>query len=173
MNFDTIRDFFTNTCTIFFPFNTCKKYRHRSNIAPEVPSTNYTSGSTGSVSMPTRWRTSSNHSCVWKRQIKYLQNDVKRRKLNMSSQASRVAGYGQGSKTATVLTNRSNFIMIVTDEPQSARHPDTFRGLPAIRKGVRPMNISTLSLGSSPEKTSYESCMKSVSEQLFNLTQEF
>lgn len=80
----------------------------------------------------------------------------------MSSRAERVAGFGQGSKTATVLTNRSKFITIVTDEPQTARHPDIYQGLPVLRKGVRPMNTSTLSLGTSSMKTSYESCMKSV-----------
>lgn len=82
----------------------------------------------------------------------------------MSLRAEKDAGFGQGSKTATVLTNRSKFITIVTDEPQTARHPDIFRGLPSLRKGVRPMNTSTLSLGAAPVKTSYESSMKSVSK---------
>ncbi|KAK3755134.1 hypothetical protein QZH41_017506 [Actinostola sp. cb2023] len=79
----------------------------------------------------------------------------------MSSRAERILG--QGSKTATVLTNRSNFITIVTDEPR--QHPvDHGTFLPAIRKGVRPMpanNTSTLSLEVDPVKTSYVSCMKS------------
>ncbi|XP_031564180.1 uncharacterized protein LOC116299633 isoform X2 [Actinia tenebrosa] len=65
----------------------------------------------------------------------------------------------QGSKTSTVLTNRSSFITIVTDEPYETRcaGPRT----EAHRKGVRPLNKSTLCLEISPLKTSYESCMKS------------
>lgn len=86
----------------------------------------------------------------------------------------------QGSKTSTVLTNRSSFITIVTDEPYKTRRAGP-RTEP-LRKGVRPLNKSTLCLEISPLKTSYESCMKSVSELInllnssvgmFSFTQEF
>lgn len=73
----------------------------------------------------------------------------------------------QGSKTSTVLTNRSNFITIVTDEPYKNRFAEPLR-TETLRKGVRPLNKSTLCLEISPLKTSYESCMKSVRE-LINL----
>jgi hypothetical protein len=86
----------------------------------------------------------------------------------MSSAVEKTVGFSQGTKTATVLTNRSNFITIVTDEPYSSRHAGT-RSLEPLRKGMRPMNKSTLTLEVSPLNTSYVSCMKSVSKLITSL----
>lgn len=77
----------------------------------------------------------------------------------MSTVAQCVSGYGQGTDTTSVLTNRSKYITIIADEPYFSRHSRTFP--PARhRKGTRPMHTTTLTYEVKPVKTSYISCMK-------------
>lgn len=79
----------------------------------------------------------------------------------MSTVAQCVSGYGQGTDTTSVLTNRSKYITIIADEPYFSRHSRTFP--PARhRKGTRPMHTTTLTYEVKPVKTSYISCMKVV-----------
>lgn len=77
----------------------------------------------------------------------------------MSTTAHCVSGYGQGTDTSAVLTNRSKYITIIADEPYFSRHSRSF--LPARqRKGTRPMHKTTLTYEVKPVQTKYVSCMK-------------
>ncbi|XP_020622682.1 uncharacterized protein LOC110060266 isoform X1 [Orbicella faveolata] len=77
----------------------------------------------------------------------------------MSTTAHCVSGYGQGTDTSAVLTNRSKYITIIADEPYFSRHSRTFP--PARqRKGTRPMHKTTLTYEVKPVQTTYVSCMK-------------
>lgn len=77
----------------------------------------------------------------------------------MSTSAQCVTGYGQGTDTSAVLTNRSKYITIIADEPYFSRHSRTF---PPARhkKGTRSMHSTTLTYEVNPAQTSYVSCMK-------------
>lgn len=84
----------------------------------------------------------------------------------MSTTAHCVSGYGQGTDTSTVLTNRSKYITIIADEPYFSRHSRRF--LPARqRKGTRPMHQTTLTYEVKPVQTKYVSCMKAVGKHFF------
>lgn len=69
------------------------------------------------------------------------------------------SGYGQGTDTTAVLTNRSKYITIIGDEPYYSRHSRTFPSA-RHRKGTRPMHTTTLTYEVKPVQTSYVSCMK-------------
>ncbi|CAH3044547.1 unnamed protein product [Porites lobata] len=77
----------------------------------------------------------------------------------MSTIAHCVSGYGQGTDTTAVLTNRSKYITIIGDEPYYSRHSRTFPSA-RHRKGTRPMHTTTLTYEVKPIQTSYVSCMK-------------
>lgn len=78
----------------------------------------------------------------------------------MSTVAQCASGYGQGTDTSAVLTNRSKYITIIADEPYFSRHSRTFP--PARhRKGTRPMHTTSLTFEVKPVQSSYVSCMKS------------
>ena len=79
----------------------------------------------------------------------------------MSATAQYVSGYGQGTDTTAVLTNRSKYITIIGDKP--SRHSRTFPSA-RHRKGTRPMHTTTLTYEVKPVQTSYVSCMKAVSK---------
>lgn len=78
----------------------------------------------------------------------------------------------QGKDTSTVLTNLSNYITVVSNEPYSTRKVQRY-GLPALRmsdegrrrrsfRGVRPLHQTTLSFEASPVDSKYLSTMKEV-----------
>ena len=81
----------------------------------------------------------------------------------MSTIAQCGSGYGQGTDTTAVLTNRSKYITIIGDEPYYSRHSRTFPSA-RHRKGTRPMHTTTLTYEVKPIQTSYVSCMKAVSK---------
>lgn len=84
----------------------------------------------------------------------------------MSTVAQCASGYGQGTDTSAVLTNRSKYITIIADEPYFSRHSRTFP--PARhRKGTRPMHTTSLTFEVKPVQSSYVSCMKSVGKYFF------
>jgi hypothetical protein len=79
----------------------------------------------------------------------------------------------QGKDTNTVLTNLSNYLTVVSDEPYSERKQHRY-GLPALRwtphnrscpgrRGIRPLHRTTLNLSSGGEDNKYTSTMKDVS----------
>lgn len=84
----------------------------------------------------------------------------------MSTTAHCVSGYGQGTDTSAVLTNRSKYITIIADEPYFSRHSRTFP-LARQRKGTRPMHKTTLTYEVKPVQTTYVSCMKAVGKHFF------
>lgn len=90
-------------------------------------------------------------------------------KENMSTAAQCVSGFGQGTDTSTVLTNRSKHITIIADEPYFSRHSRTF---PPARhkKGTRPVHRTTLTYEVKPVQTTYVSCMKAVGKHFFSWT---
>ena len=77
----------------------------------------------------------------------------------------------QGRDTNTVLTNLSNYLTVVSDEPYCERKLQRF-GLPTLRstqhiprpgqRGLRPLHRTTLNL-SGGEDSKYASTMKDVS----------
>lgn len=81
----------------------------------------------------------------------------------MSTIAQCGSGYGQGTDTTAVLTNRSKYITIIGDQPYYSRHSRTFPSA-RHRKGTRPMHTTTLTYEVKPVQTSYVSCMKAVSK---------
>lgn len=84
----------------------------------------------------------------------------------MSTATQCVSGYGQGTDSSAVLTNRSKYITIIADEPYFSRHSRTFP--PAShRKGTRPMHTTTLTYEVKPVQSSYISCMKAVGKYFF------
>lgn len=86
----------------------------------------------------------------------------------MSATAHCVSGYGQGTDTSAVLTNRSKYITIIADEPYFSRRSRTFP--PARqRKGTRPMHKTTLTYEVKPVQTTYVSCMKAVGKHFLFL----
>ena len=87
----------------------------------------------------------------------------------MSAAAQCVSGFGQGTDTSTVLTNRSKHITIIADEPYFSRHSRTF---PPARhkKGSRPMHRTTLTYEVKPVQTTYVSCMKAVGKHFLSWT---
>ena len=78
----------------------------------------------------------------------------------------------QGKDTNTVLTNLSNYLTVVSDEPYNERKQQRY-GLPALRstppslcpgrRGLRPLHKTTLKLSSGGEGNKYTSTMKDVS----------
>lgn len=75
----------------------------------------------------------------------------------------------QGRDTNTVLTNLSNYLTVVSDEPYNERKQQRY-GLPALRsvpnttspgrRGIRPLHRTTLSLSSGGQDSKYTSTMR-------------
>lgn len=82
----------------------------------------------------------------------------------MSATAEVVKGFGQGSDTTTVLTDKAKNITVIADEPFFSRHSRTHTAVARHVKGTRPMHRSTLTLEVCPAKPSHLSCMKMVSK---------
>lgn len=95
-----------------------------------------------------------------------IKDDLVYKRRKMSTVAQCVSGYGQGTDTSTVLTNRSKYITIIADEPYFSRHSRTFPSA-RHRKGARPMHTTTLTYEVNPLRTSYVSCMKAVGKYFF------
>ena len=78
----------------------------------------------------------------------------------------------QGRDTNTVLTNLSNYLTVVSDQPYNERKLQR-HGLPALRsssnttnparRGLRPLHKTTLNLSAGGDDSKFTSTMKDVS----------
>ena len=86
----------------------------------------------------------------------------------MSAVADVVKGFGQGSDTTTVLTDKAKNITVIADEPYFSRHSRTHESATRHIKGSLPMHRSTLILETCPIVPTSLSCMKMVSKFYVN-----